>query len=123
MREIHFSAGEFKLMNLIWREEPVNSTYLVKLSREAFGWKKSTTYTVLKKLEEKNAVQNISATVISLVGREKVLKQESEEFLQKNFNGSLADFLKIILQDKTLSAQEAEILQKIVETAAKSYGE
>jgi BlaI family transcriptional regulator, penicillinase repressor len=107
--------AEMKFMTLIWENEPINSTDLVKLCREHLGWKKSTTYTVLRKLRERGVLQNESALVTSLVSQAQVQKFAGEHLVNRTFQGSLPRFLTAFLEDRTLSAREAAELKKIID--------
>ena len=78
MELYRLGAMEYRFLSIIWENEPVNSTKLVALCNEAFGWKKSTTYTMLKRLQEKGYVKNVDAMVTSLIERSEVLSNESE---------------------------------------------
>jgi len=111
--------AEYKFVSLIWENEPVNSTELVRLSLDRLGWKKSTTYTVLRKLCRRGILQNRDSIVTSLVKREDVQKYESEALVEKNFDGSLPMFLTAFLDEKKLSTKEAEELKQIIEKAAR----
>ena len=111
--------AEYKFVSLIWENEPVNSTGLVRLCLEKLGWKKSTTYTVLRKLCERGILNNEDAVVVSLVKREDVQKYESETLIEKAFNGSLPQFLTAFLDGKRLSSKEAEELKLIIEEVIK----
>lgn len=93
MDNLKLYDAEYKLMDLIWANEPINSTQLVKLCRDKLGWKKSTTYTVLRKLGDRNLLENQDTIVTSLVKRDDVQKYESEVLLQKAFESSLPRFL------------------------------
>lgn len=115
MSNLKLFDSEFKLMSLIWEHEPVNSTRLARLSRDKLGWKKSTTYTVLRKLRQKGVLANKDAVVTALVTQFEVQKYESEALLGKAFDGSLPEFLTAFLGDKKLSAAEAEELKRIIE--------
>lgn len=117
--QFKLADGEYKFANIIWENEPINSTALVKLSLEQLGWKKATTYTVLRKLCEKGILQNENAMVTSLVKKEQVLKFESESLLEKNFGNSLPAFLAAFLQDKELTKKEAEEIKKMIEKASR----
>lgn len=110
--------AEYKFVSLIWECEPINSTELVKLCQERLGWKKSTTYTVLRKLCERGILKNEAAIVAALVKREDVQRYESEQLIEKAFEGSLPTFLTAFLGRKKLSAKEAEELKRIIEEAA-----
>lgn len=111
------SDAEYRLMEIIWKNEPVNSTKLVHLSHEMLGWKKATTYTVIRKLCEKNILKNENATVTALVKRETVMRHESEELLNKGFHNSILSFMTCFLDGKKISEQEAEELKKLIDNA------
>lgn len=115
MDNLKLFDAEYKFMTLIWEHEPVNSTELVKICRKRLGWKKSTTYTVLRKLRERNIVQNEDAVVTSLVSHTDVQKYEGENLLNKAFDGSLPKFLTAFLEDRTITTGEAEELKKIID--------
>lgn len=111
--------AEYKFINIIWDEEPINSTELVRLCSDRLGWKKSTTYTVLKKLCDRGILQNRDAIVTALIKREEVQKYESGAVVGKAFAGSLPKFLTAFLDERKLSEQEAEELKRIIEEAVK----
>ncbi|NLO21456.1 MAG: BlaI/MecI/CopY family transcriptional regulator [Syntrophomonadaceae bacterium] len=117
MEKLKLFDAEYKLAVLVWDNEPINSTDLVRLCAEQLGWKKSTTYTMLKKLCERDILQNREATVTALVKREDVQKYESRAVLARSFDGSLPQFLTAFLDNHKLSQQEAEELKKIIEEA------
>lgn len=119
MNEPKLFDAEYKIMDIIWELEPVNSTELTKICRKKLGWKKSTTYTMIRKLSERDILKNEDATVTALVKRQQVQKYESEALLEDKFDGSLPIFLATFLQDKKLSREEAEELQKMIEEATK----
>ncbi|MBB6670417.1 BlaI/MecI/CopY family transcriptional regulator [Cohnella nanjingensis] len=118
MDSIKLYDAEYKFVSLIWESEPINSTELVRLCQERLGWKKSTTYTVLRKLCERGVLRNENAQVRSLVKLEDVQRYESEALIDKSFGGSLPKFLTAFLNQKKLSAQEIEKLKRIIEEAA-----
>lgn len=111
--------AEFKFVSLIWENEPINSTALTKLCLEELGWKKSTTYTVLRKLCERGVLQNQNAIVSTLIKREEAQKHESEALIEKAFDGSLPQFLTAFLGNKKITEKEAEELKRIIEEASK----
>jgi predicted transcriptional regulator len=119
MEKYKLFDAEYKFVSIIWDNEPINSTELVKLCADKLGWKKSTTYTVLKKLCERGILQNRDATVTSLVKREDLQRYESRAVLEKTFDGSLPKFLTAFLSGRKLSEQEAEELKRIIEEAVK----
>ncbi len=107
--------AEYRFMELVWENAPVNSTKLTLLCSEILGWKKSTTYTVLRKLCERGILKNENATVTYLVEKEEIQRQESKELLEKSFEGSLPMFLTAFLKKEPLSEQEAAELKKIID--------
>lgn len=119
MRDLKIFDAEYRFLDIIWGIEPINSTKLTKICLEKLGWKKSTTYTVLNKLCEREILKNENATVTALIKREQVQKHESEVLLDKSFDGSLPAFLAAFLKDKKISQKEAEELKKMIEEATK----
>jgi BlaI family penicillinase repressor len=111
--------AEYKFLTVIWNMEPVNSTELSKVCLEKLGWKKSTTYNMIRKLAERGILKNEDATVSSLVNQEDVQKYESKTLLEKSFNGSLPTFLAAFLKDKKLTQVEALQIKKMIEEATK----
>ena len=107
--------SDYRFLSLIWDHEPVNSTELVRLAAEELGWKKSTVYTMVKKLAEKDLVANENATVRSLVPREEIQMQESRSFVDQTFSGSLPGFLVSFYGGKGISLEEAKELQKLID--------
>ena len=85
--------SEHRFCQILWEREPVSSTELVRLCREKLGWKKSTTYTVIKRLSERGVVRLENAVVTSLVSREQVQTSESREIVDRAFGGSLPRFV------------------------------
>ena len=106
---------EYKFAELIWEEEPIGSGELVKQCAEKFGWKKSTTYTEIKRLSQKGVLKNENAVVTPLVTREEVQAKESDEFVERTFDGSLPGFLTAFLGGKKLSRQEVEDLKALID--------
>ena len=107
--------SDYRFMTVVWDNEPVASGQLVQLCQEQLGWKKATTYTTLKKLSEKGFAQNIDTVVTSLVPREDVQAYASEHFVEHTFRGSLPQFLVSFLGDKTISADEAAELKRLID--------
>lgn len=119
MEQYKLYDAEYKFVAIIWEHEPINSTELVRLCSQILGWKKSTTYTVLKKLCTRGILQNQDTIVTSLVKREEIQRYESNIVVDKAFEGSLPMFLTAFLGDKKLSPQEAQELIKIIEEGTK----
>lgn len=119
MEEFKLFDAEYKLLDIIWEREPINSTELTKVCLQRLGWKKSTTYTMIRKLSGRGILKNEHATVVALIKREQVQQYESKALLEKTFDNSLPAFLATFLQDKKLSKREAEELKKMIEEATK----
>lgn len=107
--------SDYKFLSIIWKNEPVPSGRLVELCAAELGWKKSTTYTTLKKICEKGLAQNVDTTVTSLVSRQQVQADESRHFVEHTFGGSLPGFLTAFLGGKSLSAGEVDELKALIE--------
>ncbi len=115
MEELKLCESDYRFMCVVWDHEPLASRELVAWCGETLGWKKSTTYTQLKKLCQKGFAENRDSVVRSLIPREKVQAYESEELVERAFSGSLPGFLTAFLGGKTLSDQEAEELKRLID--------
>ncbi len=112
---VEFGKVQMKFAELIWEREPVGSGELVKLCAEKFEWKKSTTYTVLKKLCEKGLFQNVDGVVTSKISKEDFYTKKSEEFVDEAFGGSLPAFLAAFTSRQKLSEKEIEEIRSIID--------
>lgn len=119
MEEYKIFDAESKFLDIIWELEPINSTELAKVCFEKLGWKKSTTYTMIRKLAGRGILINENAIVSALIKKEQVQKYESETLLEKSFDNSLPTFIASFLKDKKLSRNEAEEIKKMIEEATK----
>ncbi len=115
MIEIQLGAVEAQFADIIWGNEPISSSELVKKCEGALEWKKSTTFTVLRRLCQKGLFQNIDGTVSSVISREEYYAMQSERFVEENFKGSLPAFLAAFTARKNLSKEEIEELRQMVE--------
>lgn len=121
--ELHpLGEMELRFAELIWQNAPVGSGMLVKLAAEAFGWKKSTTYTMLKRLCERGLFANEEGTVRALVSREDYRVQQGESFLAENFGGSLPRFLAAFTRRNKLSGEEVEALRRLIDAHEEKEG-
>ena len=120
MERKRLTYGEAQLMNLIWDGEPLSSGALAEQCLAALGWKKSTSYTMLKKLVEKGYVQNENAVVSACVSRAAVQAEESSFVVERSFSGSLPGFLVSFLGGKTISDAEAEELKALIDAHRES---
>ena len=116
MDDMKLCESDYRFMTVIWNHEPLTSGALVSLCAEELGWKKSTTYTVLKKLCEKGFARNENTVVTSLIPQDKVRAFESERFVERTFGGSLPGFLASFLGGKIITEQEAAELKKLIDS-------
>lgn len=107
--------SEYRFMQVVWEHAPLNSGQLVKLCQAKLGWKKSTTYTVLKKLVDRGYLRNDNAWVTVLVSRDEAEREESNYFMERTFGGSLPHFLAAFLGDKQLSPEEVKAIEDMIE--------
>lgn len=107
---------ESRFADLIWNNEPLTSRTLAELAEQELSWKKSTTYTVLKRLCQKGIFQNMDGMVTSLISKDAFFAMQSEQFVEQTFSGSLPAFLAAFGSRKKLSDREVEELQKIIES-------
>lgn len=115
MESLKLCDSDYRFMMIVWEAAPVNSGELVKLCSEKLGWKKSTTYTAIKKLSEKGYLKNENAIVSVLIEKEAVQAEETEYFVERTFSGSLPQFLTAFLGGKTISEKEAERIKKMID--------
>lgn len=114
MNQIKIFEAEYKFMNIIWENSPLSSAELVKVANKEFGWKKSTTYTVIRRLCDRGAIKNENSVVSALVNRQQVMQAETKEHLDKVYDGSLKLFFASFLQKEKLTDGEVEELRNII---------
>lgn len=119
MSDYRLGNIEAQFADIIWQNEPMSSSELVRLSLEELNWKKSTTYTVLRRLCERGIFVNDSGTVKALISRDEFYAKQSEEFVEDSFKGSLPAFLAAFTKNKTLSQEEVAEIRRMID----SYGE
>lgn len=115
MDNLKLCESDYRFMAVVWDCAPVSSGELVKLCLERLGWKKSTTYTVLKKLEEKGFVKNEGAVVSALIPKERVQVFESGYVVDRAFDGSLPAFIAAFTKGRGLTRQEADEIQRLID--------
>lgn len=108
--------SEYRFCEILWENEPVSSSELVRLCNEKLEWKKSTTYTVIRRLSERGILKSENAVVTSLVSKEDVQSAESAEAVERTFSGSLPNFIAAFARKKSLSKKEIDEIQKIIDT-------
>lgn len=116
MEQYKLFDAEYKFMAIIWEAEPLTTRRLIEVCQEKLGWKRTTTYTVLRKLSDRGIVSCRNSVVSSIVKRQQVQKYESEVIIQKAFDGSLPKFIAAFLNEKTLSAAEAEEMKRLIDS-------
>ena len=115
MEETRLGAVEARFAELIWANAPLSSRELVRLCEKELEWKKSTTYTVLKKLCGRGLFRNENGTVSSVLSREEFTSAQSRQFVNETFHGSLPAFLAAFMSHKKLSASEAAEIRKMID--------
>lgn len=115
MKGYKLAEAEEKFAEIIWRHEPIGSGDIVKLCEKEMNWKKSTTYTVLKKLCEKGIFKNENTVVSSLVTKDEYYANQSIRFVEDTFGGSLPKFLTAFMGGKKLSRNQAEELKRLID--------
>lgn len=115
MNNIQLGVVEAKFADIIWQNEPVTSTQLVKECEKQLGWKKSTTFTVLKRLCEKKLFINNGGMVTSLISKKDFYVMQSNRFVEESFSGSLPGFLAAFTANKKLKQEDIAYLKKLIE--------
>lgn len=115
MDEIRLGAVESRFADIIWKNEPLSSGELVRLCEKELSWKKSTTYTVLKKLCERGIFQNENGVVSSLVSKEELSSRQSEKFVEENFEGSLPAFIAAFAKRKKISDKDMKEIKALLD--------
>ena len=107
--------SEYRFCLILWEHEPVKSTELVKLCEQELGWKKATTYTVIKRLSERGVIKSEDAVVTSLVSKQEVQRAEMEEMVEKTFEGSLPAFVAAFASHAKLKEEDAKKLLQMID--------
>ena len=114
-KNINLTDAEEKLATLIWRDAPITSPDLVALAEHEMDWKKSTTYTVLKKLCDKGVFKNENANVSIVLSREEQIARQSRRYVEDTFGGSLPKFITSFFDGKKLTPEQAAELKRLIE--------
>ena len=107
--------SEYRFCLILWEHEPLKSTELVKLCEEKLGWKKATTYTVIKRLSERGILKSENAVVTSLVSKSEVQAAEIDELVERTFEGSLPAFVAAFTKHRKLSSKDVEQLRQMID--------
>lgn len=116
MEDLRLGAIEARFADIIWENEPLSSGKLVKLCEEELGWKKSTMYTVLKRLCERGIFRNENGIVSSIMTKKEYSAAQSEKFVEETFDGSLPAFLAAFSTRKALTKEEIEEIKKMIDS-------
>ena len=115
MEELKLAESDYRFLCIVWEHQPLPSGELVKLCAEKLGWKKPTTYTVLRKLCERGFAKNEDTVVTALIPKEQVQVYQSERFVDRVFEGSLPQFLVSFLGGRSISEKEAAEIRRIID--------
>ena len=116
MDNLTLGAVETRFAEIIWNREPMTSGELVKVCAAELEWKKSTTYTVLKKLCERGIFVNENGTVRSLISRDEYYAAQSQQFVEEQFQGSLPAFISAFSSGRRLSEKDVEDIRKLLDS-------
>ena len=118
--KIHES--EYRFCLIMWEHEPVTAVELVKLCQEQLGWKRTTTYTVIKRLGERGVLKNEEGRITSLVSKYEAQACEIDELVEKRFEGSLPAFIAAFTKHQDMSAEELDEVQRMIDRIRKGGG-
>ncbi len=107
--------SEYRFCEILWENEPVNSTKLVKLSAEKLGWTKGTTYTVIRRLSERGVLKNEDTIVTSVVSRDEAQRAEIDGLVERTFGGSLPQFIAAFTKGRKLTDEEIASVRKLID--------
>ena len=111
--------GEYRFCLILWEHEPVTSVELVKLCQQQLGWKRTTTYTVIKRLTDRGVIRNDNGVITSLVSKEEAQAYEIDELVEKKFEGSLPAFVAAFTKRQSLSEKELDEMQRMIDRIRK----
>lgn len=115
MGEYSLGMIESRFAELVWDHAPVSTGELVRLCEEELGWKRTTTYTVLKKFIERGIFDNQNRQVVVVISKEEFYAKQSEQYVERSFGGSLPGFLAAFTSRKQLTDEEIAEIRKIIE--------
>ena len=115
MEYLKLCDSDYRFMTVVWDYAPINSGELAALCLKELGWKKSTTYTVIRRLSERGVVKLENAVVSALVSREQVQHSESRELVDRAFGGSLPQFIAAFAGGRPLNREEAEEIRRLID--------
>lgn len=113
------AEGEYRFCLIMWEHEPVTAAELARLCQEQLGWKRTTTYTVIKRLGERGVLRNDDGTVTALVSKDEAQAFEIDELVEKKFEGSLPSFIAAFTKRQTLSEEDLDEVQRMIDRIRK----
>ncbi len=114
MSEMRLGIVESKFADIIWENEPITTAKLVEICLKELNWKRTTTYTVLKRLCERGIFQTVNSTVTSVISKEDFFSVQSERFVNETFGGSLPAFLAAFTKNKKLDENEIREIKRMI---------
>lgn len=116
MKEMQMGEIETRFAEIIWQNEPIATNALIRMCEQELGWKRTTTYTVLKRLCEKGIFQMQNSTVTSLISRKEFYARQSEKFVRETFGGSLPSFLSAFAERQKLTPEEIDAIRRFIDS-------
>ena len=107
--------GEYRFCLIMWEHAPISAAQLAKLCQEQLGWKRTTTYTVIKRLGERGILKNEDGVVTALISKEDAQAYEIDELVEKRFEGSLPAFLTAFTKRQTLTDSDLDEVQQMID--------
>ena len=107
--------SEYRFCLIMWEHEPVSASALAKLCQEQLGWKRTTTYTVIKRLGERGVLQNEDGLVTALVSKDQVQASEIDELVEKRFDGSVPSFIAAFAKRQDLTEADLNEMQRMID--------
>ncbi len=120
MNEIRLGAIESRFADIVWERAPLSTSELIKICEAEFNWKRTTTYTVLKRLSERGILKNDNRTVTALISKEEFYSMQSEKVVKESFGGSLPAFVAAFTSRQDLSDDEIEEIRSIIDNMKRS---
>jgi len=112
----NLTTAEEELAEIIWQHAPLLSPKLVDIALDVLDWKKSTTYTILKRLCNKGIFRNESAQVTIILTKDELIARQSRRFVEDAFGGSLPGFIAAFVGGKKISQQEADAIKQLIDS-------
>lgn len=107
--------SEYRFCLILWDNEPIRSSELVRLCKDQLGWKPTTTYTVIKRLSDRGVLKNENSVVSSLVSKQDAQAYQIEEMVEKTFEGSLPAFVAAFTRHQRISQAEIDAVQEMID--------